>query len=171
MRVSRRGGAVAVDLNNGKVLWHFEPVLDYTGNSVRSIWTSHAGPAAWGWTRTTSIRPTAATCSPLIARAGPGCGIASFATQTRELGPNAARVRALARLSSGFKMASAAQGEVTQLHLTRKAATELWRFYTVPGDPSKPSRTLRWRSQQRPGEPIIGRSLRRVAGAAGVWDE
>ena len=161
-----RGGAVATELATGKTLWTYDPPFDFTGYSEASMTVAHyireigiddqhvyigAGCELIALNRQTGAKSWASrVCDPasdsgIAAQPRVGNGKVFVGVTNFEFGTN-----------RGFAAAyDAATGK------------ELWRFYTVPGDPTKPFENKQMEKASKTWGPHYWTDFR---GAAGVWE-
>jgi len=161
-----RGGAVATDLATGKTVWTYDPPFDFTGYSQASMTVAHytrglaiddqhvylgagcqlialdrrSGQKAWASLVCDPASDSGIAAYPRVGNGKVFVGITNF-----EYGTN-----------RGFAAAyDAASGK------------ELWRFYTVPGDPKKPPENRQMAIASKTWGPNYWTDFR---GAGGVWE-
>jgi quinohemoprotein ethanol dehydrogenase len=161
-----RGGAVATELMTGKTVWTYNPPFDFTGYSAASMTVAHytrglaidqqhvyigAGCQLIALDRRTGAKAWASlVCDPasdsgIAAQPRVGNGKVFVGITNFEFGTNRG-------FAAGF---DAATGK------------ELWRFYTVPGDPKKPFENKQMEIASKTWGPHYWADFR---GAAGVWE-
>jgi PQQ-dependent dehydrogenase (methanol/ethanol family) len=160
-----RGGALAVNLADAKVVWTFEPVIDYTNNTVLSMWTSHN---TRGLGMDAENVYTANGCYLFAVNRANGQQVwkARTCDPTGNYGNSAAP-----RVGGGKVFVGIATGEAPGARgyaaaFDAKSGKELWRFYTMPGDPSKPFEN----PQMETASKSWGADYATKGGAAGVWE-
>ena len=161
-----RGGAVATDLTTGKTVWTYDPPFDFTGYSEASMTVAHytrgigiddqhvyigagcqlialdrkSGTKAWSTRVCDPASDSGIAAQPRVGNGKVFVGVTNF-----EYGTN-----------RGFAAAyDAASGK------------ELWRFYTVPGDPTKPFENKQMEKASKTWGPNYWTDFR---GAGGVWE-
>jgi PQQ-dependent dehydrogenase (methanol/ethanol family) len=132
-----RAAAIAIDLVSGRIVWKFEPTLDYTNNTMWSMWTSHNnrglaidaervytsnGCSLFGLNRKTGIQVwRTRICDP-----------------SRDMGTSAAPRVGAGKVFVGIQIAEQGTSRAYAAAYDANTGKELWRFYTTPGDPSRP---------------------------------
>lgn len=161
-----RGGALATELATGKTLWTYGPPFDFTGYSVASMTVvhytrglgiddkhvylgagcqlialdRHSGTKVWESRVCDPASDSGIAAEPRVGAGKVFVGVTNF-----EYGTN-----------RGFAAAfDAASGK------------ELWRFYTVPGDPKQPFENKQMEIASKTWGPNYWTSFR---GAGGVWE-
>ncbi len=161
-----RGGAVATDLTTGKTVWTYDPPFDFTGYSQASMTVVHytrglaideqhvylgagcqllaldrrSGQKAWASRVCDPASDSGIAAYPRVGNGEVFVGITNF-----EYGTN-----------RGF----AAAFDAT-------SGKELWRFYTVPGDPKHPPENKQMEIASKTWGPDYWTDFR---GAGGVWE-
>jgi quinohemoprotein ethanol dehydrogenase len=164
-----RGGAIAVDLASGKVLWNFEPALEYTNNSKLSMWTSH-------YTRGLGMDAekvyTADGCFLFAVdrKSGTQRWQHRICDPTHDLGTSSAPRTGAGKVFVGIQNAEHGTGRGYALALDASTGKELWRFYTVPGDPSKPFENPQMEIASKTWNADYWRKTKEGGGSAGVWE-
>jgi quinohemoprotein ethanol dehydrogenase len=164
-----RGIAIAVDLASAKVLWTFEPMLDYSGSSVQAIWTSHVNR---GLGMDDQHIYTTAGCYLFAVerKAGRQVWQSFVCDPKRNLGTNAAPRTGGGKVFVGVQNIERGNERGYAVAFDARSGKELWRFYTVPGDPSKPYENPQMAHAAKTWGPDYWKITQGGGGAAGVWD-
>jgi PQQ-dependent dehydrogenase (methanol/ethanol family) len=164
-----RGIAIAVDLSSGKVLWTFEPALDYSRSSIQAIWTSHVNR---GLGMDEQNVYTTAGCYLFAVDRKTGAQVwQSFVCDpTHYLGTNAAPRVGGGKVFVGVQNIERGTERGYAAAFDARNGRELWRFYTVPGDPTKPFENPQMELASKTWGPDYWKITKGGGGAAGVWD-
>jgi PQQ-dependent dehydrogenase (methanol/ethanol family) len=161
-----RGGALATDVATGKTLWTYGPPFDFTGYSVASMTVAH-------YTRGLGI-------DDKHVYLGAGCQLIALDRQTgskvwetRACDPASdSGIAAEPRVGNGKVFVGVTNFEYGTNRgyaaaFDADSGKELWRFYTVPGDPNKPFENKQMEIASKTWGPHYWTSFR---GAGGVWE-
>jgi PQQ-dependent dehydrogenase (methanol/ethanol family) len=164
-----RAGAVAVDLASGRLRWQFEPAFDYSDSSPISMWMSHV---TRGLGMDAQHVYTADGCYLFAIDRSNG----SQVWQTRmcdpalDLGTNSAPRTGGGKVFVGIENIERGTGRGYAAAFDARTGKELWRFYSVPGDPAKPFENPQMALAAKTWGPDYWEITRHGGGAAGVWD-
>ena len=163
-----RGGVVAVDLRSGKVLWSFEPTLDYSHASPVSIWMTHINR---GLDMDEDKVYTTAGCNlfSIDRKTGQQLWHTVTCDSSRDLGSTSAPRAAAGKVFVGIENIERGSGRGYAAAFDAKSGKELWRFYTVPGDPSKPYENPQMEMAAKTWGPNYWKTVK-GGGAGSVWD-
>jgi len=164
-----RGIAIAVDLRNGKVLWTFKPVLDYSQSSIQAIWTSHVNRGL-GMDEQNVYTTAGCYLFAIDRKTGTRVWQSFVCDPTRDLGTNAAPRTGGNKVFVGVQNIERGTDRGYAVAFDAKSGKELWRFYTVPGDPSKPFENPQMALASKTWGPDYWNITKEGGGAAGVWD-
>ena len=132
--------------------------------ALRSRQPSIAAPV---WTMTTSMRPAAARYLPWIARPGSQVWQAKVCEPGQDLGADSAPRVGDGKVFVGITNMQSGTNRGYAAAFDARTGKELWRFYTVPGDPSKPYEN----SQMATAAKTWGnRYWADSKGSGGVWE-
>jgi PQQ-dependent dehydrogenase (methanol/ethanol family) len=164
-----RGGAVAVDLASGKLRWEFEPVFDYSDSSPISMWTSHV---TRGLGMDAQHVYTADGCYLFAIDRSSGSEVwhTRICDPARDLGTNSAPRTGGGKVFVGVENIERGTGRGYAAAFDARTGKELWRFYSVPGDPAKPFENPQMALAAKTWGPDYWKITAHGGGAAGVWD-
>jgi len=132
------GSAVATDINTGNTLWSFVPnlELDRYGPTAAYLATTNRGGVAIDDTKVY----ISGGCSlfGLDRQGGTQLWHAEICEPTGLYGSNSAPRVGVGKVFVGINNIQSGTGRGYALALDANTGEEIWRFYTVPGDPSKP---------------------------------
>src|SRR5690606_12795304 len=127
---------IAVDATSGKELWRYDPeVLEHAGDRARVVWDSNRGLAYW------KGRRFVATGDGRLIGIDAASGKEIWSTQTTDpslpyfINGAPRAFDDLVIIGSGGTEWGPLGGYVTAY--STETGEQVWRFYTVPGDPSK----------------------------------
>jgi len=162
-----RAGAIAVALRTGKVVWTFEPAFDYTNTSLLSMWTSH-NTRGLGMDAERIFTANGCYLFAVDRRNGVQLWRTQICDPSRDRGTSSAPRVGGGKVFVGVQVGEAA-GRGYAAAFDAKSGKEIWRFYTVPGDPSKPFENPQMEAASRTwGADYWEKS--KGGDAAGVWE-
>ncbi|HEU4485643.1 MAG TPA: PQQ-binding-like beta-propeller repeat protein [Povalibacter sp.] len=131
------GSAVATDVRTGKTLWSFVPMLGLERYSPRS---AHQASTNRGLGIDETGVYIAGGCSlfGLDRKTGKQKWRAEVCDPTGNYGANSSPRVGAGKVFIGINNMQSGSGRGHAIALDAQTGKELWRFYTVPGDPSKP---------------------------------
>jgi PQQ-dependent dehydrogenase (methanol/ethanol family) len=164
-----RGAAVAVEIATGRLLWNFEPTLDYANNSMWSMWTSHNSR---GLALDSDKVYTANGCSLFAVDRKSGSQVwkTQVCDPTRDLGTSSAPRIGGGKVFVGIGNAERGFDRSYAAAYDAKTGQELWRFYTTPGDPSRPFENVQMAIAAKSWGADYSSQNHGGSGAAGVWE-
>ena len=164
-----RGGAVAVNLSTGQVLWSFVPTFDYSDSSVLTMWMSEI---TRGLGMDEQNVYTADGCYLFAVNRATGAERwnARICDPKSDLGTNSAPRTGGGKVFVGIQNLEHGTGRGYAAAFDANTGKELWRFYTVPGDPSKPFENAQMEIASKTWGPDYWKLTKGAGGAASVWD-
>jgi quinohemoprotein ethanol dehydrogenase len=131
------GSAVATDIQTGKTLWSFIPNLGLERYSLRA---AHQASTNRGLGIDESNAYIAGGCSlfGIDRKTGKQQWRTEICDPSGNYGVNAAPRVGAGKVFVGINNMQSGTGRGHAIALDAKTGKELWRFYTVPGDPSQP---------------------------------
>jgi quinohemoprotein ethanol dehydrogenase len=131
------GRVVATDLLTGKTLWAFDPHLDLSSYSARSAFTATVNRGA-GMDEERVYATGGCSLFAVDRKTGAQVWQAKVCEPGQDLGADSAPRVGDGKVFVGITNMQSGTNRGYAAAFDASSGKELWRFYTVPGDPSKP---------------------------------
>jgi len=131
------GRIVATDLLSGKTLWAFDPHLDLSAYSSKSAFTATENRGA-GMDEDNVYATGGCSLYAVNRKTGVQTWQAKLCDPAQDLGSDSAPRVGDGKVFVGITNMQSGTNRGYAVAFDARSGKELWRFYTVPGDPSKP---------------------------------
>ena len=131
------GRVVATDILSGRTLWEFDPHLDLSAYSARSAFTASINRGA-GMDEDHIYATGGCSLFAVDRRTGQQVWQTKVCEPGRDLGADSSPRVGDGKVFVGITNMQSGTNRGYAAAFDARTGKELWRFYTVPGDPSKP---------------------------------
>jgi PQQ-dependent dehydrogenase (methanol/ethanol family) len=131
------GRIVATDILSGKTLWAFDPHLDLSSYSAKSAFTATENRGA-GMDEDNIYATGGCSLYAVNRRTGVQVWQAKLCDPVQDLGSDSSPRVGDGKVFVGITNMQSGTNRGYAVAFDARSGQELWRFYTVPGDPSKP---------------------------------